>query len=705
MNRFFLILLLFLFLKPQTWAGDVLSAATRYKLFRQKELSQRDNADIPSQSFQTFIAFGNEAVIDSLRAAGVEVNAVFDGFVTARIPANILKEVSRLNGVSQIALSRHVQLCNDSARYYSLVDEIQQGRGLASPLRGEGVIVGMIDTGFDFNHVNWRGKDGKSRIRAVYMPCDTTGVPPVVDGCTLNGSCYETSSEIALLTTDNQGSSHGSHTTGTAAGSYSLNGLYGVAPEADIVACGMPENELNDVNIANCVRYIFDYADRVGKPCVINMSIGSNDGPNDGSSFLCRTFSSSSGPGRIFVLSAGNDGDVPICLHETLSGRNDTVTTLLRNRWGGSQRKGYVSMWNDGAQEHLSRIVIINRQTREMEYASSWIGMLPEDSVFTLSSEDDPRFGDFYSGEFQYVNAVEPQFNPDGSEIGNGRFHSYWIFDATSLVSGFLVGIQYTANQPTSLSGWCTKNTYFYTFNLPGMTGGSPEGSISDLATTDDVISVGAYCTRASYANMYGDDVSINGSNPTDIASFSSFGPDERGISRPDVCAPGYSVISSASRYETDAVQQTWTSPATVDGVDYPYYVNQGTSMSAPVVTGCIALMLQMNPELTTSMVRDVIKATSINDSHVLNGDCERWGSGKLNVQAAINYVIDNYILRGDVNDDGEVSIADVMLIIDMMLGNLSQCDDATMIRADVNKDCEIQIGDVNSVIELILNY
>ena len=703
MNRAILILSLFLFLKPMAWAGELLSASSRFMLFSKSELRNRGIPESPSHDLHAFIAFGSQGVIDSLKAAGVEVNAVFDGFLTASFPEETLNEVSRISGVSHIALERHVTLCNDSARYYSHVDDILQAKGLAAPLRGEGIIVGMIDTGFDFNHVNWRGQDGTSRVRAVYMPCDSTGRSPVVDDCTLPGSCYETAQEISLLTTDNVGSSHGTHTTGTAAGSYMSNGLYGVAPAADIVVCGMPENELTDVNIANGVRYIFDYADRVGKPCVINMSLGSNDGPNDGSSFLCRTFSSLSGPGHICVLSAGNDGDAPICFHRNLTGKRDTVTTLLRNRWGGMQREGYVSMWNDGPQEHLSRIVIINRQTSEMVYASPWIGALPEDSVFTVSSENDLRFGDYYTGEFQYVNAVEPQFNADGTESENGRFHSYWIFDATSLVSGFLVGIQYMANQPTSLSGWSTKNTYFYTFNLPGMTGGSPVGSISDMATTDDVISVGAYCTRASYISMSGDPVVINGSYPTDIATFSSFGPDERGISRPDVCAPGYSVISSANRYESDAVQRTWTIPATVDGIEYPYYVNQGTSMSAPVVTGCVALMLQLHPQLNANMVRDVLKATSKRDSYVIDGNPEQWGCGKLDVQAAVNHVIDNYLLKGDANTDQEVNIADVMIVIDIILGSSMYRDAATMIRADVNRDGEIQLGDVNSVIELIL--
>lgn len=56
---------------------------------------------------------------------------------------------------------------------------------------------------------------------------------------------------------------------------------------------------------------------------------------------------------------------------------------------------------------------------------------------------------------------------------------------------------------------------------------------------------------------------------------------------------------------------------------------------------------------------------------------------------------------RGDVNGDGEVNIADINTLIDIILGG--QADDATMKRADVNQDNEINIADVNTVLDIIL--
>ena len=54
--------------------------------------------------------------------------------------------------------------------------------------------------------------------------------------------------------------------------------------------------------------------------------------------------------------------------------------------------------------------------------------------------------------------------------------------------------------------------------------------------------------------------------------------------------------------------------------------------------------------------------------------------------------------MPGDVNGDGEVNIADVNAVIDMILSG-----SATM-AGDVNGDGEVNIADVNALIGLILS-
>ena len=642
--------------------------------------------------------------IDKLRGLGVGVNAAFDGFVTAQIPADKLEGVIASSGVLQVSLAQPLYWCNDSALWLSNVAPAHHAGGDIGPFDGRDVIVGIIDSGIDFNHINLCDERGLSRVRAVYLPADTLGKRhPVVGGLELPGSCYETEQEIAALTTDYNGSSHGTHTLGTAAGSYRANCWNGVAPGAHLVACGLPSDQLSDVNIANAVKYIFDYADRVGKPCVINMSIGSNSGPNDGTSYLCRVFSSMTGAGRICVLSAGNDGDAPICFRYTMKHDSDTATTFLRNQWGGLQRQGYVSMWSGTADEYTSRVVIVNRSTGTLEYASPFIGALPDDSVFTITSENDAAFADYYKGEVSFACAVEPRFADGGDLIDQRRFHTYWVYDVESVQAGHLIGIQYVATAGTELVGWCTRDAYFYTFGLPWATGGSSSGSISDLATTDSVISVGAYYSRQSYIGASGQEIFCGDYHTADVAPFSSFGPDERGIQRPDVCAPGAVLLSSANRYDVVSDRSQWPAAVMLNGESYPYYPNQGTSMSAPVVTGAIALMLEVNPSLTVADVREVLKRSSQMDAADV-GNIAQWGFGKLDVWAALDDVIENTMMQGDVNGDGEVNIADVMSIINMIIGNPYSCNMSRKVRADVNRDHEINISDINNVINLILN-
>ena len=46
------------------------------------------------------------------------------------------------------------------------------------------------------------------------------------------------------------------------------------------------------------------------------------------------------------------------------------------------------------------------------------------------------------------------------------------------------------------------------------------------------------------------------------------------------------------------------------------YKTMNGTSMASPMVTGIVALMLELNPKLTQTQIKDIIRATALNDSY-----------------------------------------------------------------------------------------
>ena len=126
--------------------------------------------------------------------------------------------------------------------------------------------------------------------------------------------------------------------------------------------------------------------------------------------------------------------------------------------------------------------------------------------------------------------------------------------------------------------------------------------------------------------------------------------------------------------------------------------------MSTPAVTGAIALMLQANPALTAHDVREVLKRSSVKDEYVIQGNTLQWGAGKLDVWAAVNDVINNTLMPGDVNSDGEVNIADVQSIISIILGSASNHATSVLVQADVDRNTEINISDINRVINIIQN-
>ena len=689
--RKLLLILLCLVCIEDVQAQGVLSARSRLQLngMHREELRKPGSM---SPMVAAFVEADADLTLTQLQSMGVEVNARFGSMLTVHVPVELLPQLAGMKGIRRISMAQPMTLCNDSARYLCRVDAVHEGLSLPMAYTGKGVIVGVIDVGVDFNHINFIDSTGQSRVARAYLPADTTGTPPVINGLTLPGSAYETPDAIAQLTTDCVNQSHGTHTTGTAAGGYRGNDFYGVAPEATIVICAMPPKELNDVNIANSLSYIFNYADSVGKPCVVNLSISSHVGAHDGTSELCRLMDELSAPGRICVLAAGNDGATPLYSHSPQLCVGDTVTALLANSKQMPTVSGYVSLWSTNATTHRMRLALVDKTTCEVVKSTPYYfySEAEADSVYhiDMSAAFEGDYGE------DYVDFAFEQLH---------KFHTLLAIEISHLPSNLFLALQVVPEDDCELMGWCSgMRMTRLKEDDPMWLQGTTEMTISDLATGKQTISVGAYCSRAKAAV-------ISGSNPTltsgvvlyDIASFSSFGPDANGVMRPDVVAPGKSLVSSYNRFNsTDMDNPRWVnSYVTIDGERYAYGSNVGTSMSAPVVAGAVALWLEANPMLTGDEVREVLRTTSNRDSFVTAGDARRWGYGKLDVAAGLRYVLTGTV-RGDVNRDGHVNVSDVTMLINMILSVLP----TDQIVADVNGDGDVNVSDVTALINIILH-
>ena len=324
----------------------------------------------------------------------MEINVYFgDNLYTALIPFAKISELEQFPEITNISLPSFDNIANDSARSSTNVNPIQQGYDLPQAFKGKDVIVGVIDTGFEFNHINFKDNDGNSRILAAYLPEAIEGGESVfINGNTLPGRQYTSPADIALLTTDYTLQSHGCHVAGSAAGSYSANDYHGVATEADLVLCGL--QSLSNTNIANAAAYIAEIARLYNKPAVINISLGGHSSAHDGSAFLCKAFDALASDGLIFVIAACNEGHRNIYLNTTFNKESKSdiqaqTVVVFRNI------DSNVNIWNRSNQQFGIQFAVLN--TNNEPLVESEI-IYPDDNQ---------------KGEVSLSNAISSYFNGD----------------------------------------------------------------------------------------------------------------------------------------------------------------------------------------------------------------------------------------------------------------------------------------------------
>ena len=195
-------------------------------------------------------------------------------------------------------------------------------RGAGSP--GKDVILGIVDSGVDVTHDDFRNPNGTTRISAYWDQNDSTGTPPgfgygsewLANALVSNPRAWDTVG-------------HGTHVAGIAAGNGSASKvdslryrLIGLAPEAELVVVAVDLSR--DTSILDAVAYVFERAESEGKPAVVNLSLGNQFGPHDGQTPLETGIDALVGPGKLVVAAAGNDGVTRIhaALHLNPGGRD-----------------------------------------------------------------------------------------------------------------------------------------------------------------------------------------------------------------------------------------------------------------------------------------------------------------------------------------------------------------------------------------------
>ena len=611
------------------------------------------------------------ATVKQMKAAGAEVKSRLGNQVVISIPIDSVDVLESIEGVQRIDKGHKGHKKSDVTRKETGVS-LLNGPSLpenATAYTGKGVTVCLIDVGFDFQHPAFKDAEGRSRIKCVYLMNDEGGhkftvSDPEVGDFTFPGTVYDTPELIATLTTDDMEEEHGTHTAGIAAGSISPQGYGGMAPDADLVLIPLQEMETEDSSDMDdddymelALAFVAAYADQSEQPVVLSTSANSHAGPHDGTSSMTEAIEEVS-EHVIPVFSAGNEGGYPIHLYRKFTAAKPSVKTLLIAMMEGESDSDYKYLYmpyvtgyvrkGDKASIQLT-LKSINMLTGRLtnvwtsEKCTATPGCEPQ--VVSMSSEDDVTLAKYFDGTVTVAALQDEEGRLCVGAYANGGTSQLYLWELT--VSG---------SEDTEIDLW-DELAGFGGVNFIGLSSyvdGDSDMSAGDWTSTEKVVSVGAYCANVQMRELDGTVTDTSkGSDDEDpdkqddIAWFSSYGTSFNGITQPVVCAPGVNIVSSVNHYYY-AEDATYYDTMQWDG--YPYNAESGTSMSCPAVAGIIALWLQAKPDLKLADVKDVLMHSSRTDSFTAADSKGRWGYGKIDAAAGINYILNGTNAIHNVN-------------------------------------------------------
>lgn len=521
---------------------------------------------------------------------------------------------------------------------------------------GKGVMIGIADTGLDVTHPEMRDAAGRSRVAwlldlslqpggvhaeleqrfgikdddgkvvagRVFAKQDIDDLLVQID----NGFCSEKSGR-KCAPSDEVG--HGTHVAGIAASSGAKGGVYaGTAPASDVVFVrvtrGASEGIEND-DLVRAVQFMFDRADAEAQPMVVNLSLGSDFGPHDGSFLWEQAIAAHVGPqhpGRVVVAAAGNSGSIA----ETPIHQSVRVTPGARMR---------VPILTKGAESGSVQVWITLRRGADLR-----IGLEgPDDEWISpvAAGHQNGKNTDDYNAGVIYGSNLDKSPIPEASRGAVVVWQGKWpegtyniTFEGAGMAELYMQGIGDAA------LGGARSASFAY---------GVREGTINLPATHPSIIGVGCTVNRPTWSSIAGADVWMEipvldreGGLPIqraitsqakspprrhlidgEVCWFSSAGPTASGVPKPEIAAPGALVVSALSRTATPgspgSVFTSATCPVTKSGgtdkrclqIDDTHGIALGTSMSSPVVAGVVALLLQRDPTLTQDKVLALLQA------------------------------------------------------------------------------------------------
>ncbi|NUM44660.1 MAG: S8 family serine peptidase [Anaerolineales bacterium] len=538
--------------------------------------------DVSSAASQSYLAYleGKHAnaiaAMEQSLGRAVEVKYqylnVLNGMAVAMSDAEAVR-VSKLPGILSVTPDTIKYLDTDVSVELIGAPNIWDGNTISAiGTKGEGVIVGVIDSGINHDHPSFAEVGGDGYVHTnpygtgVYAPGSHCDTDPTFCNDKLIGAW-----DFNPGGNPEDGDGHGSHTASTSAGNYvtatitvgsdnyDLN-LSGVAPHANVIAykvCnpGCP----GSASVASVNQAITDRSNAGGVPMVMNYSISGSDNPWGDSVDLA--FLDAFNAGILVSASAGNDGP----------GASTTAKT------GG---------WNLTVGASTTNRVIAN--TVDV----TGPGTVPvELTGLAAVTGSGPAIVADIENDILWAGDVAP-----GNETGCSAFPAGTFNDAIALI--IRGGCTFATKVDNATAGGAVAVVVFNQFGGPPITMGALEATTIPAVMLDNAngLDVQAWVSanpgatvRINASTSY-----IQNSDWEDImGGFSSRGPSQYNTLKPDVTAPGVNVLAAYA-------------------VSSEYAFLQGTSMSSPHGAGSAALLMALHPDWSPAEIKSALTMTAL---------------------------------------------------------------------------------------------
>ncbi len=492
-----------------------------------------------------------------LRQASSEeivIEELLAGYAIVTIPERLIQAFSRLEEVEYIEAPKRLyfqqvdgrqDICLTGVGIMGNTPNAAGTRGVGLNLGGNGVLVGVADSGIDYRNSEFLTADGKSRILALWdqtlQPDAEKGwLPPegfargVLFTREMLNASLEEGTQISRDT-----SGHGTAVASIAAGS----GI-GVAPMSDLIivklGVPLPDSFPKTTELMRAMTFMVRYAERENQPLAVNLSFGNVYGNHLGTSLLERFMDNVSEVGRnVICAGSGNEAASNGHYAGTITEEKKQISWSV----GNYEPSLNLQLWKSYADVIQVVLVAPNGERRELavdQVGTQRIGIAGITVLVYLGaplpySDVQEYYFDFIAEE-GYLPTGIWSLEVTGYEIKNGAVNLYLpSYSARSADTGFFQA--------------------------------EPVGTLTIPSTARRIITVGAFDpVYQSYAPFSGRGYAVSGGG-TASAQFIN------AMIKPEIAAPGVNVL------------------AAVTGGGYGGFT--GTSFAAPYVTGSAALLME----------------------------------------------------------------------------------------------------------------